>query len=235
MSDKVAIVTGAGRGIGQAVAVALAEQGYCLALASRTEGELNATLKQCQELGAESIAAPTDVTVAAEVQALVDATMEAFGRVDLLANVAGVAIYKERIVEFTDEEFDATFAVNVRSVFLATRAVWPIMAQQVDGGAIVNVSSLASRDPFPGFAVYGASKAAVNLMTQSLARAGREHNIRLFALCPGAVETDMLRDGFPDFPRDKTLAPRQVADLVLWCAGDAARHCTGEAIAVSKQ
>lgn len=234
-TDKVAIVTGAGRGIGRAVALKLAENNFNLMLASRTAGQLETTLSEVRKHRVQAISAPTDVSEPAEVQALVDATMEAFGRVDLLANVAGNAIYRENIEEFTPKEFDATFDVNVKGIYLTTRTVWPIMKQQVDGGVIVNVSSMAARDPFPGFAFYGASKAAVNLMTESLAKAGRPLGIRLFAVCPGAVETPLLRKVFPDFPQQECMTAEEVADVVAWCFSNTARNCTGQSLWLTRQ
>ncbi len=235
MAERVAIVTGAGRGIGRAVALTLARDGWDLTLAARTGEQLSRVAHTVRRRKVSALAAPTDVTVAAEVQAMVDATMEAFGRVDLLVNVAGSAHYVEDPSELTVEQFDEMIATNLRGVFLTTRAVWPIMRQQRDGGCVVNVSSLSARDPFPGFAVYGAAKGAVNLLTQSLAKAGRAHNIRLYAVCPGYVETSMLRGLFPDVPAEDCLAPSQVADLVAWCATDAARPCTGQALWLSRK
>ncbi len=232
-TDKVAIVTGAGRGIGRAVALKLAEHNFHLMLAARTSHQLDETLGMVRGHKVEAVAAPTDVSEPAEVQALVDATMEAYGRVDLLANVAGNAIYREDIEQFTPKEFDATFDVNVKGIFLTTRTVWPIMKQQAEGGVIVNVSSMAAKDPFPGFAVYGASKAAVNLFTESVAKAGREHNIRLFAVCPGAVDTPLLRKTFPEFPANECLSADEVADVVAWCFSETAANCSGQALWVT--
>jgi 3-oxoacyl-[acyl-carrier protein] reductase len=234
MADKVAIVTGAGRGIGRAVALRLAQAGYNLTLASRSEDELARVRQMARRQKVEAIAAPTDVAVPAEVQAMVDATMDAFGRIDLLANVAGAAFYREKLADLKLEELDAMLDVNIKGVVLTTQAVWPIMRQQRDGGVVVNISSLASRDPYPGYAVYGATKAAVNLLTEALARAGRKDNVRLFAVCPGYVETALMRSTFPDVPPDKCLSPAEVAEIVAWCATDAARPCAGQAIYMRK-
>ena len=235
MSEKAAIVTGAGRGIGRAVAARMARDGYNLTLAGRTAGSLNAAARDARRHKVKVLVAPTDVRVAAEVQALVDATVEAFGRIDLLVNSAAVAINQAQIEQFSEADFDATFDTNVKGIFLTTRAVWPVMKGQADGGVIVNISSLSARNPFAGLAVYGASKAAVNLMTASLARIGRQHNIRLYAVGLGAVETDMLRGLFPDFPDEKVLRPEEVADLVARCTDPALRHCSGEPLWISKQ
>ena len=112
---------------------------------------------------------------------------------------------------------------------------YQIMKQQKEGGVIVNISSLAARDPFPGYAVYGASKAAVNSLTESLAKAGRKANIRVFSVCPGYVETALMRTSFPDVPADACLSPADVAEVVAWCATDIARPCTGQVIWMKKK
>lgn len=229
MIDRVAIITGAGRGIGRATALRLAREGYHLTLAARSEDELARVRQLVRRQKVQAIAAPTDVTVPAEVQAMVDATMETFGRVDLLANVAGSTFNHDRLVDLKIDELDAMLNVNVKGVVMTTRAVWPIMRQQRSGGVVVNVSSMSARDPFAGFSVYGATKAAVNVLTESLARAGREDNIRLFAVCPGYVETAMLRTLFPEVPAEKCLTPAEVAEMIAWCASDQARSCSGQA------
>lgn len=230
---KVAIVTGAGRGIGRAVALALAGQGYNLSLAARSEDQLDRVRQMLLRQKVQAIAAPTDVTEPAEVQALVDATTDSLGRVDLLVNVAGAATYKEDITTFSDVDYAAMLDVNFRGVFLTTRAVWPIMKQQ-GGGVIVNVSSVVARDALPGFAVYGAAKAAVNSFTEATAKAGRKLGIRVMAVAPGYVETSMLRTAFPDVPAEACLSPAEVADVVTWCATEAAKHCTGQVIYIRK-
>ena len=234
MAGKVAIVTGAGRGIGRAVALTLAREGYNLSLAARSEDELARVRQAVTRQKVRAIAAPTDVTDSAEVAALVDATTEAFGRVDLLVNVAGAAVFKEDPEAMTDEDFDQMVDVNFRGVFLTTRAAWPIMRQQPGGGVIVNISSQAAREPYPGFAVYGASKAAVNTFTEAMAKAGRKCNIRLYSVCPGYVETSMLRTLFPDVPAEACLSPADVAEVVAWCATDVAKDCSGQAIWLKK-
>jgi 3-oxoacyl-[acyl-carrier protein] reductase len=234
VADKVAIVTGAGRGIGRAVALTLAREGYNLSLAARSEDELAHVRQTVARLKVRAIAAPTDVTDPAEVAALVDATTEAFGRVDLLVNVAGAAVFKEDPESMTDEDFDLMVGVNFRGVFLTTRAVWPIMRQQPNGGVIVNISSQAARESSGGFAVYAASKAAVNSYTESMAKAGRKCKIRLYSVCPGYVETSMLRTLFPDVPAEACLSPADVAEVVAWCATDLAKDCSGQAIWLRK-
>ena len=119
------------------------------------------------------------------------------------------------------------------AIFHTTRAVWPLMKAQ-GGGVIINMSSMAAVDPFPGFAVYGASKAWVNLFSQATASEGKPHGIRVFSVAPGAVETGLMRASFPDFPADKTLAPDEVAAVILSLCEPALAPCSGQTLFVRK-
>ena len=132
------------------------------------------------------------------------------------------------IDELTPEIFDNILAVNVRAIYLTCRAAWS--ALKASSGAIVNISSISSLDPFAGFAAYGASKAWVNAWTRGLADEGRPHRIRVFSIAPGAVETHMLRGAFPTFPKQDTLDPADVADMVHAVAQPACRYTTGQTI-----
>jgi len=124
-------------------------------------------------------------------------------------------------------------AVNVNAVYHACRAVWPVMKKQ-KSGVIVNISSIASVDPFAGFAAYGAAKAWVNAWTKALADEGRRLGIRVFSVAPGAVETRMLRDPFPTFPADQTLRPADVADAVHALTQPGCRYATGQTVFVRR-
>jgi 3-oxoacyl-[acyl-carrier protein] reductase len=129
--------------------------------------------------------------------------------------------------------FDAMAGVNIRGVFYACRAVWPSMMAR-GGGAIVNISSMAAVDPFPGFAAYGASKCFVEGLTRGLAAEGQRHGIGVWGVGPGAVETEMLRGPFPDFPAERCLQPEEVAETVWLVTQPAWRHTSGQTIYVRK-
>ncbi len=229
---RVCVITGGSRGIGLATAVRFARGGAQLCISGRGARDLEAAAAQLRALGAECEAAALDVGRPDEARRLIARALERFGRIDVLVNNAGRAPLA-KIEQFEASEFDATAAVNMAAVFHTSQAVWPVMRRQ-GGGVIVNVSSVASVDPFPGFAVYGASKAWVNVFSQALAVEGKPHNIRVYSVAPGAVETGMLRGAFPDFPADQTLAPDDVAAVIESVCGDPLRPCTGQTIFVRK-
>lgn len=232
LRNQVAIVTGAGRGIGRAIAHRLAKSGASVVAVARTLSQITETCSQIKASGGIAIPIAADVTQEAEVSRLVEQTIASFGRVDVLVNNAGVAPLM-RIEQTSTVDFDAVISTNVRAVFLCCRAVWGPMAK-AGGGAIVNISSVGAFDPFPGFAAYGAAKAFVNTYTKALASEGAGQNIRVYAVAPGAVETTMLRGAFPDFPAEKVLAPDDVAALVETLLTPACRYSSGQTIVIQK-
>ncbi|MEM1107266.1 MAG: SDR family oxidoreductase [Planctomycetota bacterium] len=222
MSDidrKVALVTGAGSGVGRDTALLMADAGYAVVLVARTEANLKATAEYIKEEGdprAETFVLPTDVSDSAAVQTMVDAVLEKYGRVDAVANCAGSAPLQP-IHQITDEIIDAALQVNLKPVIYITRALWPTFKKQKDtGSAICNVSSMASIDPFKGFNVYAAAKAGVNLFTKATADEGARLNLTAAAVAPGAIETPMLRENFPvkAIPEANTLDPLVVAGVI---------------------
>lgn len=186
-SRPTAIVTGASRGIGRAIAIALAERGYRVAMVART-GELLDELKnQLVERGAEALPIAADITDDDAVERVVRATLEWSGSIEVLVNNAGIGIFKHA-VEMTPEDFDAMWLLNVRAPFMLTRAVLPhmIAAQR---GAIVNIASLAGKNSFVGGTGYAATKWALRGWASSLMLEVRQHNIRVVTICPGSVDT----------------------------------------------
>lgn len=231
MKDKCVVVTGAGRGIGRAVCERFGALGAHVAALSRSEGPLRETESLVKQAGAKCFAEVCDVSDPQQVAAAIKRVTEALGSIDVVVNNAGVAILAP-IEELSAEAFEETLAANVRSAYLVTRAAWSALKKS--GGVVVNLSSLASVDPFPGFAAYGAAKAWINLWTKALAEEGRPHGIRVFAVAPGAVETGMLRGAFPDFPAEKALAPADLAATITMLAEEPARHATGNTIFVRR-
>lgn len=229
MNHPVAIITGAGKGIGRATAIELARRGYALSVAARTESDLLSTLNQARA-DDRGVAVPTDVSKPGEIDRLVDGTLDRFGRLDAIVHCAGLAPVKS-IKEMTVSEWSAVLDTNLSAAFYLARAAWPAFERQ-GGGAIVNVSSLASRDPFPGFAAYGAAKAGVNLFGLSAAREGQPIGVRVYTIAPGAVETDMFRAFMPPekYPKDKTLDPADVARVIAQCVQGDLKYASGEVI-----
>lgn len=232
MHDKVVIVTGGGRGIGRAVCRRFAAAGAQVVAAARSVEELNQTRGLIEEAAGRCHVVPTDVCQADEIVELIQGTVRRFGGVHVLVNNAGVAP-RSRMEELDPSLFEAMQTVNVNAVFHACRVAWPVMTRQREG-VIVTISSVASVDPFPGFTAYGASKAWVNAWTKGLADEGRPLGIRVFAVAPGAVETKMLRDAFPDFPQQQALDPADVADVVHALALPACRTASGQTVFVKK-
>jgi NAD(P)-dependent dehydrogenase (short-subunit alcohol dehydrogenase family) len=229
---RVSVVTGASRGIGLAIALRLARLGDSIVIAARGEARLRSAAEQIRGAGSACEMVVADVGTPEGAGRLIDAAATRFGRVDLLVNNAAVAP-RAPIADMDDATLEQALRGNIGGVFYPTRAAWPLMVRQ-GGGIIVNISSVASVDPFPGFAVYGACKAWVNLFTQAAASEGRSAGIRVYAVAPGAVETAMLRGEFPDFPPEMALQPDDVAAVVETLCSDTFRHSSGQTIFVRK-
>ncbi|MGB0766653.1 MAG: SDR family oxidoreductase [Phycisphaeraceae bacterium] len=218
-NTPVAIITGAGSGVGRNLALLLAEAGYACVLAARTKVNLESTeaFMKAEAPNCKTLIVPTDVADPTQVQALIDQTLEAFGRIDALANIAGYAPLQP-IQRIEDETLDRCVAVNFNAVVYATRAAWPTFKSQ-KSGVVCNVSSMGAFDPFTGFNIYGAQKAAVNIFTKATADEGKRLNVKAYAIAPGAIETPMLRANFSEkaIPADSTLDPMDVAAAIFNC------------------
>jgi NAD(P)-dependent dehydrogenase (short-subunit alcohol dehydrogenase family) len=232
MNNLCCVITGGSRGIGLAIAERMARAGFQIVISGRTEADLDAAVERIGAAGTECAAITADVGIPAEAREVIRAAHERFGRIDVLVNNAGVAPLIP-VAEMAPADFDQVTHVNINGIFHATQAVWPIMQAQ-GAGVIVNISSMAAADPFPGFAVYGASKAWVNTFTKALAGEGKAAGIRVFAVAPGAVETGLMRQRFPDFPPEQALAPDDVAQVVEALCDDRMHAAVGETIFVRK-
>jgi NAD(P)-dependent dehydrogenase (short-subunit alcohol dehydrogenase family) len=231
--QPVAVITGAGRGIGRAMAIELSRAGYRVVLAGRDEARLHETLSLAGGDGA-GVAVVTDVSKPDDVERLIAVAHDDFGRVDALINNAGYAPVRS-IREMTIADWRAVIDTNLSAAFYATRAAWPLFARQ-GGGVIVNISSAAARDPFPGFAAYGAAKAGLNLFGLSAAREGERIGVRVHTIAPAATETEMFRGIMTreQYPAEKTMEPADVARVVLQCVRGDLRHASGEVIYLHK-
>jgi NAD(P)-dependent dehydrogenase (short-subunit alcohol dehydrogenase family) len=232
MPNRTCIITGASRGIGLATALRLARGGWNIVAAARNAAALEQAAAQILATGAACEPVIGDVSEAPAAAHLIEAAVARFGRIDLLVNNASYAVLKS-LENTAVAEFDRIVAVNINAVFHTVRAAWPIMRAQ-RGGVIVNISSMASIDPFTGLSVYGGCKAWVNTFTRAIAAEGKPHGIRVFAVAPGAVETQMLRSMFPNMPAERTLLPDEVAGVIESLADDRMNPATGETIFARK-
>lgn len=239
LEGRVAVITGGGTGIGRGSALVLAEHGADVVLAGRRSDPLESTAKEAQDLGSRALAVSTDVTTAEACQNLVDATMQEFGRIDILVNCAGGAETKS-ILKWPDDDFERTLALNFGAVWHLSRAAAKPMLEQ-GKGAIVNISSGASLLAMPQAAPYAAAKAAVNNLTGSMAAAWSRKGVRVNAIAVGAVRAATLTDDAARYGLDpEAIAmtnglgrlgePDEIGYGVLFFASDASSFCSGQTL-----
>ena len=209
-----ALITGATEGIGRATALALGRAGYRVGVVARTESKVRQLTSHLKEEGIEAAGAAADVGQPEPVKRAVAELTGSLGEIDVLVNNAGVLIAKP-FEELTLDDWDTTMATNVRSLYLMSRAVLPAMRRR-KRGTIVNVASLAGRNGFAGGTAYSASKHAVLGFSRSLMLEVRKENIRVIAICPGSVDTGMLRDQtMLKSDPNRILKPEDVAETIL--------------------
>jgi 3-oxoacyl-[acyl-carrier protein] reductase len=225
LAGQVAVVTGAGRGIGRAIALAFAREGAHLALAARSRHELEEVAEQARALGRRAQVVPTDVTQESPVWSLAGAVLAEFGRVDTLVNNAGWGIFKP-ILELTPAEWDDTINVNLRSTFLCCRALAPAMVTR-GRGCILNVSSMAGLRGLPDYGPYSAAKSGILRLTETLAAELKPAGIRVVALCPGPTASRLRSSHFPDEDPGSIMQPETVAEVAVFAASTAAQNISG--------
>jgi NADP-dependent 3-hydroxy acid dehydrogenase YdfG len=220
MSDalrgKVALVTGAGRGIGRAIALAFAEEGAAVALVARSRADLAGVAAEIRERGGRALAVPTDVTQDAAVESVMENVAGELGRLDILVTSAGTASFAP-VADSKPGDWDAMLALNLRAVMVCCRAALPTMMRQ-RSGTILNVASIAAKRALPGSAVYTATKMAVIGFSRVLAEELRPHGVRVGVLVPGAVDTPLWDTLGSSPPRDKMLRPEDVARAAVLMA-----------------
>jgi len=215
---KVAIVTGAGSGIGQRTALALLEEGFCVALAGRREEPLEETAAESGLSDTQTLVVPTDVTDPASVSALFSRTNETFGRLDVLFNNAGTGAPPVLLEDLTYEQWKTVVDTNLTGAFLCTREAFRIMKdQQPRGGRIINNGSISAHNPRPNSAPYTATKHAITGLTRSTALDGRKYNIACGQIDIGNAATDMtarMENGVPQADGSMAVEPRMDVDHV---------------------
>src|SRR5215469_6184245 len=208
---QVAVITGAGRGIGAAIARKLAVMGATAVLCGRTKSSLDATSQTITNAGGKADVIPCDVTALHQVEYAAARVNGTFGRVDILVNNAGVAAFTEPLHSLLPEEWDRILNTNLRGVYYMIRAFAPLMIRAYSGH-IINISSLSGKNALPKGAAYAASKWGLNGLTYSVSEELRGHNIRVSVVCPGSVETELSPHEGKD--PQKMLQPEDVAHVV---------------------
>ena len=242
LDGKVALVTGGGSGIGRATCLAMAREGAQVMVADIVVEGGQETVSLVKNAGGEATFIRADVSQASEVEAMVKQTTETYGRLDCAFNNAGIEGPVCSTVEYTEEDFDRVVAIDLTGVWLCMKYEIPAMLQH-GGGAIVNTASVAGLVGFQGISAYVASKHGVNGLTKTAALEYAKAGIRVNAVCPGVIETPMVKRAFEKSPgMEEGVAavepvgrlgqPQEVAEAVVWLCSDAASFVTGLPMAV---
>ncbi|MFO1300724.1 MAG: SDR family NAD(P)-dependent oxidoreductase [Burkholderiaceae bacterium] len=237
---RVALVTGAGKGLGRAIAQGMAAAGANVALVARTRVDLEAAAREIEGCGARALVAPADVTDRAQIDAAVARTVLAFGRIDILVNAAGGSLRKPTL-EISDEEWDGVVAANLSSTFKVCRAVGKLMVAQ-RAGAIINIASTAGLRGRAANAPYSAAKAAVINFSRAIAMEWAADGVRVNVLAPGRFLTPLTEaemsapEKYAAFVRNVPLGrigrPEEIKEIAVWLAGDASAYVTGSVITI---
>lgn len=241
LTNKIALITGGGRGLGRAIALAYADAGADVAVASRSLDQLEEVAQTIRAKGRRALAIETDVTDSESVAKMVEATRKEFGRIDILVNSAGVG-WAERLVDTSDGTFDWILKTNLYGTFYCCREVARVMIEQ-KSGSIINIASVAGVKGPPGLGAYAASKGAIIAMTKVLALENVRYNVRANVIAPGYFRTDMNAAALDDpelgpkiikrIPMRRAGNPEEIGGLAIFLASDAASFVTGEVYFIS--
>jgi NAD(P)-dependent dehydrogenase (short-subunit alcohol dehydrogenase family) len=235
LSEKIAVVTGAGRGLGHDISLALARYGAHVVACSRTESELAAVAKKIQAMGRQALPLSMDVSDIRSIRHMVDRAVEAFGRIDILVNSAGIN-RPQRAEDVTEDNWDQVMETNLKGLFFCAQAVGRVMISRKKG-KIINISSDAGTVGIPGRAAYCASKGGVNLVTKVLAIEWAQHHINVNAIAPAFIETPLTEPVLKDpafkkyvlenTPLGRVGKPKDVSSAAVFLASDASDYMTG--------
>jgi 3-oxoacyl-[acyl-carrier protein] reductase len=237
--DRIAVITGASRGIGRSIALALAAKGATIVAVDMDQATTEAVVAELQAAGGKALAVVGNVTVPADVERMIDATMEAFGRVDILVNNAGIT-RDGLLMRMKDEDWDAVLNVNLKGAFLCTRAAFKVMSKQ-RYGRIINIASVVGQMGNAGQANYCASKAGLIGLTKSNARELAKRSITVNAVAPGFIATAMtdalsekVRDELTaQIPLERLGSAEDIANAVVFLAGEQSGYITGHVLSVN--
>ena len=216
LAGKVGLVTGASRGIGRAISVALAGGGAKVVLAARAIEKLEQTAQQVGKAGGQAQIVAAELTDEDSIKNLVKVTAEKFGRLDILVNNAGVT-HSAKLEETATEDWQRCMTVNARAPFILCREVLPLL-REAQAGCIINIASVVGVKGYPLQSAYTASKHALRGMTISLAEELRGSSVRVHLICPGGVDTEMVGNVRPDIKKEDLIDPGEIAELVLYLA-----------------
>jgi NAD(P)-dependent dehydrogenase (short-subunit alcohol dehydrogenase family) len=214
LAGKVAIVTGASRGIGRAISVALAKEAATVVLSARSVRKLQETAEQVTHAGGKAEIVVTELAEEESIKNLVKVTGEKFRRLDILVNNAGVT-HSAKLEETTTEDWQRCIWVNARAPFILCREALP-MLKKAEAGYIINIASVVGVKGYPLQSAYTSSKHALRGMTISLSEELKDSNIRVHLLCPGGVDTELVQNVRPDIQKDDLMQPDEIAELVLY-------------------
>lgn len=243
LQGQVAIVTGGSAGIGRATAKLFAAEGARVVIAARRSEKIGSVAGEIVKEGGECIAVPADVAKRQQVERLVQATLARYGRIDILLNNAGVLPLPVALAEMAETEWDEVFTTNTKSIYYTVRSVWPAMVEQ-GGGVIVNTASVVAFRGTAGLAAYCATKAAIVMLTKSLALEGAPLGIRVNCVCPGFIDTPMnkwlgslqpdqevwLKDMLERIPLHRAGNPEEIARASLFLASTDSSYMTGQSV-----
>lgn len=216
LENKIAVITGAGKGIGRAAAKLFLEEGASVVLNSRTKADLDSFVNENSSYKNKILTIAGDISDEGVIKKLIEETINKFKRVDILVNNAGFGKFDD-FVNSTNKDFDDMFATNVRAVYILTRDLLPYMIKQKEG-TIINVASIAGKNGVPGGAIYSAAKHAVMGLSRSILFEVRKHGVRVIAICPGSVDTVFHNASSNELKNESMLTPNDIADSILYAA-----------------
>ena len=241
LQNKVALVTGSGRGIGRAIALRFAEEGASVVVNSLHRENSESVKKEIESSGGKAISVPCDISKAGSVDELFERTKQEYGGIDILVNNAGINIVKPAL-EMTETDWDTVLSINLRSIFVCSKAAATLMIPK-RSGKIINISSIVGINPFPNRAPYATSKAGVIMLTRELATEWAKHNITVNAIAPGFILTDMLKNRISEgaingdailkrVPLGRFGVVEDIAHAALFLALDGSSYITGQCLTV---
>lgn len=241
LTDRVAIVTGAGRGIGKALALGLAEFGADVVVAARTAADIEKTAEEIRALGRRALPVPADVQDGEQIANMVKRTLEEFKQIDILINNAGGGPRKPALQQ-SEKYWDAILRLNLTTTLLCSKAVAQVMVERGRKGSIINIASAIGRGNMPEYSAYAVSKDAVISLTHRLSLEWAQYSIRVNAIAPGYVATEMagpffekdpdLREELKRVPLGRAAEPREIVGGAVYLASDASSYVTGKTLGI---